>query len=257
MGHPEYDRVPVLLTPLDLRGVPADGLAAKMPRPSPESAFPTVEVREILEAVRRDGDGAIRVLTERFDGVAVESLRVPPAAVAAARDGINDDLGRALELANDRILAYHRHEPAPVGDFVLDGVTVRHLVRAVGRAGLYAPGGLARYPSTVLMCAAPARVAGVDELVLCVPPGPDGRVATETLAAAAIAGIDEVYAVGAPRPSEPWPTGPSPSVPWTSSWAPAIATWPRPNGRWRASSASPRPSPGPRRWWSWPTTRPP
>jgi histidinol dehydrogenase len=75
-------------------------------------------------------------------------------------------------------------------------VTVRHLVRAVGRAGLYAPGGLARYPSTVLMCAAPARVAGVDELVLCVPPDPDGRVATETLAAAAIAGIDEVYAVG-------------------------------------------------------------
>ena len=85
---------------------------------------------------------------------------------------------------------------APAGDFVLDGVTVSHLVRPVGRAGLYAPGGLARYPSTVLMCAAPARVAGVDELVLCVPPGPDGQVATETLAAAAIAGIDEVYAIG-------------------------------------------------------------
>lgn len=196
VGDPEYHRVPVLLTPLDLRGVAAEGLADKVPRPPPERTFPSVEVREILEAVRRDGDAAVRALTERFDGVAVESLRVPPDVVAAARDGIDDDLLRALELANDRILAYHRHEPAPVGDFVLDGVTVRHLVRAVGRAGLYAPGGLARYPSTVLMCAAPARVAGVDELVLCVPPGPDGGVAIETLAAAAIAGIHEVYAVG-------------------------------------------------------------
>ena len=73
---------------------------------------------------------------------------------------------------------------------------VQHLVRPVGRAGLYAPGGRARYPSTVLMCAAPARVAGVAELVLCVPPGPDGAIAAETLAAAAIAGIDEVYRVG-------------------------------------------------------------
>jgi histidinol dehydrogenase len=188
--------VAVLLTPLDLRGVAAESLADKVPRPPPERAFPSVEVREILEAVRRDGDAAVRALTERFDGVAVENLRVPPDVVAAARDGIDDDLLRALELANDRILAYHRHEPAPVGDFVLDGVTVRHLVRAVGRAGLYAPGGLARYPSTVLMCAAPARVAGVDELVLCVPPDPDGGVAIETLAAAAIAGIHEVYAVG-------------------------------------------------------------
>ncbi len=81
-------------------------------------------------------------------------------------------------------------------DFENDGVVVRHLVRPVARAGLYAPGGRARYPSTVLMCAAPARVAGVAELVLCVPPGPDGAIATETLAAAAIAGIDEVYRVG-------------------------------------------------------------
>lgn len=186
----------MLLAPLDLRGVPAAGLAAAIPRPPSESTFPSEEVRAILDEVRTGGDAAVRDLTERFDGVALDTAAVAPDEIANAREAIAPELRRALELANGRILAYHRHEPAPVGDFVLDGVTVRHLVRAVGRAGLYAPGGLARYPSTVLMCAAPGRVAGVEELVLCVPPGPDGRIATETLAAAAIAGIDEVFAVG-------------------------------------------------------------
>ncbi len=99
-------------------------------------------------------------------------------------------------MAYARILAYHRHEPEAPADFENDGVLVHHLLRPVARAGLYAPGGRARYPSTVLMCAAPARVAGVAELVLCVPPGADGAVAAESLAAAAIAGIDEVYRVG-------------------------------------------------------------
>jgi histidinol dehydrogenase len=188
--------VAVLLALLDLRGVPATGLAAALPRPPAETAFPSDEVRAILEEVRAGGDGAVRRLTQRFDGVALDDLRVAPDDIVAARSAIAPELRRALELADERILAYHRHEPAPVGDFILDGVTVRHLVRPVRRAGLYAPGGLARYPSTVLMCAAPARVAGVGDLALCVPPGPDGRVATETLAAAAIAGIDEVYRVG-------------------------------------------------------------
>ena len=186
----------MLLTPLDVRGVPASGLAAATPRPPAETSFPSTQVRAILEEVRLGGDAAVRNLTQRFDGVALDALGVSHDDIVASRRAIAPELRRALELANERILAYHSHEPAPIGDFVLGGVTVRHLVRAVGRAGLYAPGGLARYPSTVLMCAAPARVAGVEEIVLCVPPGRDGRVAVETLAAAAIAGIDEVYAVG-------------------------------------------------------------
>jgi histidinol dehydrogenase len=76
------------------------------------------------------------------------------------------------------------------------GVRVAHLVRPVGRAGIYAPGGRARYPSTVLMCAAPARVAGVGDIALCVPPAADGKVDDATLAAAAVAGISEVYRIG-------------------------------------------------------------
>jgi histidinol dehydrogenase len=171
-------------------------MAAKVARVAPAQSLPTEVVRSILEEVRVGGDAAVRELTLRFDGVALDSLAVPREEVHEAPSRIAAELREALELAYARILSYHSHEPPAEGDFEMDGVKVRHLVRAVGRAGLYAPGGLARYPSTVLMCAAPARVAGVGELVLCVPPGPDGAVATETLAAAAIAGIDEVYRIG-------------------------------------------------------------
>jgi histidinol dehydrogenase len=186
----------VPLKRLDLRGVPAADLADALPRPPVEDAFPSEVVRAVLEEVRAGGDDAVRALTARFDGVVIDTLRVPTEELDAALAGLDPGLREALGLAYARILAYHRHEPPPPSDFVNDGVVVQHLVRAVARAGLYAPGGRARYPSTVLMCAAPARVAGVGELVLCVPPGPDGAIAKETLAAAAIAGIDEVYRVG-------------------------------------------------------------
>jgi histidinol dehydrogenase len=176
--------------------VPSDRLPAALPRPPEAAAFPTEEVRAIVEAVRTGGDAAVREFTRRFDGVDLGELRVPAAEVRGALDGIEAPLRAALERAYDRILAYHRYESGPPGDFVSDGVTVRHLVRPVGRAGLYAPGGRARYPSTVLMTAAPATVAGVAQLALCVPPDADGSVAHATLAAAAIAGIDEVYRVG-------------------------------------------------------------
>lgn len=184
------------LARLDLRGVPAAELAARLPRPPAGHVFPTQAVAAIVAEVRQGGDAALRALTERFDGVVPAALRVEPGELRAAVDGVPAELREALELAYRRITAYHAHEPAPLEDFVDDGVRVTHLVRPVARAGIYAPGGRARYPSTVLMCAAPARVAGVAELVLCVPPGPDGRVAQETLAAAAVAGIDEVYCVG-------------------------------------------------------------
>jgi histidinol dehydrogenase len=186
----------VFLRRLDLRGVAAADVAASLPRPAAEEIFPVEAVRSILDQVRAGGDDALRTLTARFDGVEVDELRVPPSEAADALERIPSDLRGALELAWARIVAYHRHEPGPVGDYELDGVRVRHLRRAVARAGLYAPGGRARYPSTVLMGAAPARVAGVKELVLTVPPGPDGRIADETLAAAAIAGIDRIFRLG-------------------------------------------------------------
>jgi histidinol dehydrogenase len=185
------------LAHLDLRGVPSAGFAARLPAPTPGQRFPTAEVAEIVDEVRSGGDRALAELTARYDGVTPKSLRVGPDEVADALGAIPGPLRRALELAFDRIRAYHAHvdgrEPVP---FESGGVTVTHLRRPVDRAGIYAPGGRARYPSTVLMCAAPARVAGVEELVLCVPPGPEGTVDDASLAAAAIAGVDEVYCLG-------------------------------------------------------------
>src|SRR5205823_5623585 len=107
------------------------------------------------------------------------------------------ELRAALETAAARIRDYHALQlegTAPT--LVRDGVTVREVAVPVDRAGLYVPGGRAAYPSTVLMTAIPAQLAGVPELVLCVPPGPDGTVPAPTLAAAALVGIAEVYRVG-------------------------------------------------------------
>lgn len=162
------------LARLDLRGFSGDrrALADALPRPVDEQDRSSAAVAAILADVRAHGDEAVRRLTARFDGVELDDLRVPDGEVRAALDRVPPALAEALDVAHDRILAYHAHEAAPVpGDFTSDGVTVRHLVRPVARAGCYAPGGRARYPSTVLMCAVPAHVAGVEEIVLCVPPG--------------------------------------------------------------------------------------
>ena len=188
------------LRQLDLRGFAGNRRALRdaLPRPTDEQDRSSEAVAAVVAEVRADGDSALRRLTRQFDGVDLDELRVEPAEIQAALARIPVALQEALDIAHDRILAYHAHESADpeVGDFESGGIEVRHLVRPVARAGCYAPGGRARYPSTVLMCAVPAQVAGVGEIVLCVPPGPDGRIDDASLAAAAVAGIDEVYRVG-------------------------------------------------------------
>jgi histidinol dehydrogenase len=185
-----------MLKRLDVRGVPADQLRAQLPQPNAGRDEPVEAVRAILADVGARGDDALRDLTERFDGVRLGSLTVPAAELAAARRSIEPDVLAALEAAAERIRTYHRSTlPAP-HRHQAEGVTVQSWRQAVHRAGCYVPGGRARYPSTVLMTAIPARVAGVEEVVLCVPPGPDGQVPAVTLAAAAVAGVDEVHPVG-------------------------------------------------------------
>jgi histidinol dehydrogenase len=188
---------------LNLRGTPPPfDQVQVLPRPEDPGADVHDVVAEVLRRVRREGDAAVIEFTKRFDGVDVagtgpdEGMRVPPAELEAALGRIDPDLRAALSGAYARIVAYHSHEGTPPGAFESGGVTVNHLTRPVGRAGIYAPGGRARYPSTVLMCAAPARVAGVEDIALVVPPAGDGKVDDATLAAAAIAGITEVYRIG-------------------------------------------------------------
>lgn len=184
-----------MLTRLDLRGA-GDDLAARLPRPSMGEAAPVEAVREILAEVRKRGDAAVREYTERFDGVRIDDLRVPDEEIRAALEAIPATLREALEAALDAIVDHHLALVRPDTSHQRDGLEIKELTRAVDRAGVYVPGGRARYPSTVLMTAVPANVAGVRGVALCVPPSPDGRVADVTLAAAALAEVKEVYRIG-------------------------------------------------------------
>jgi histidinol dehydrogenase len=184
-----------MLTRLDLRGFTGD-LRARLPRPQAATNLPIDAVNAILAEVRTGGDDAVLALTEKFDGVRPESLRVPQAEVDAALESIPPLLREALEAARANILAYHRHQARDDARHERDGIVVRELFRPVDRAGLCVPGGEAPLMSTVLMTAIPARVAGVPEVVLCSPPTAGGTVAPGILAAAALAGVDEVYRIG-------------------------------------------------------------
>ena len=185
-----------LLTRIDLRGVEGP-LGPRLPKPeivADEQA--AAAVRSILAEVRHDGDAGLRRATERFDRVRIDDIRVPQDEVKAALDRIPADLRLALETAHDNITDYHRSQVHPDSRYERDGVVIRELRRPVDRAGCYVPGGRAPLASTVLMTAVPARVAGVGQVAVCSPPGPDGRLAPSILAAAAVAGVDEVYRVG-------------------------------------------------------------
>ncbi|MFV1920429.1 histidinol dehydrogenase [Sphingomonas sp. MJ1 (PH-R8)] len=156
------------------------------------------DVRAILAAVRDEGDAALAAFTRRFDRHDPEETgwRIEQADCIAALEGLAPDLRAALELAHDRIVAYHAKQRPADSDSVDDaGVRLGARWRAVQAAGVYVPGGRAAYPSSVLMNAVPAKVAGVERLVM-VTPTPDGVVNPLVLAAAALAGVDEVWRIG-------------------------------------------------------------
>lgn len=184
-----------MLSRLDLRGVEGD-LRALLPRPKVTSEPPIAEVQAIIAGVRAGGDAALREYGERFDGVAVDELRVPEVDLEIALAGISPLLREALEVARANVLAYHRAQLHPEVRHERNGIVVRELRRAVDRAGVYVPRAKAPLISTVLMTVIPARVAGVSEVAMCSAPGPDGSVAPGILAAAALAGVDEVYKLG-------------------------------------------------------------
>lgn len=156
------------------------------------------DVAAILARVRAEGDAAVADLTRRFDGHDLDATgwRIEPEACAAALHGLNPELRAALTLAHDRITAWHERQ-RPVDTDITDATGARLGARwsAVEAAGLYVPGGRAAYPSSVLMNAVPARVAGVERLVM-VTPTPGGEANPLVLAAAALAGVDEVWRVG-------------------------------------------------------------
>ncbi|HKB17584.1 MAG TPA: histidinol dehydrogenase [Candidatus Dormibacteraeota bacterium] len=153
-------------------------------------------VAEICARVLTEGDEALRELGQRFDGWAPgagESFEVPKRDLRATADRLPAADRAALDFAAQRIRDFHEQQ---VGAGSVGSPGLKLLTRPVKRAGVYAPGGRASYPSTVLMTVIPARVAEVEEVVLATPPRPDGGVPTAILAAAHIAGVDAVYRVG-------------------------------------------------------------
>jgi histidinol dehydrogenase len=163
-------------------------------------AEPAVDVAPIEREVREEGDAALLRLTERFDATerAPESLRVDPEALATALAGLDSGLRDSLELAAANVGAVADAQAAapPRRVDLPEGQSVLLREVAAEAVGIYAPGGRAAYPSSVLMCAIPARAAGVERVALASPPGPDGELHPLILAAAALCEIDEVYAVG-------------------------------------------------------------
>jgi len=156
-------------------------------------------VAEILAAVRREGDPAVLAYTRRFDGLEAASmaeLELPRAELQAALDGLAPEQSEALTRAAQRVRAYHERQLLQSWEYTEpDGTRLGQKVTALDRVGLYVPGGKAAYPSSVLMNAIPARVAGVGELIMVVPT-PRGEKNPLMLAAAAITGVDRVFTIG-------------------------------------------------------------
>ncbi len=155
------------------------------------------QTAEILDAVRAGGDGALRALARHLDGVELETLEVSRAECEAALGALAAPLRRAFERAVRNLTKVHEAQrPTPFLVEAEPGVQVERRPDPLARVGVYAPGGRAAYPSSVLMGVVPARVAGVGEVILCSPPGPGGRPAPVVLAAAALSGVDRVFALG-------------------------------------------------------------
>ncbi len=162
-----------------------------------EPLTPEEAVARLLEAVREGGDEALRTWTERIDGVRLDALEVPRREWERAYAALDPELREALEVAAGRIRAFHARQPIPSWTTEELGGRLGQRVTAVQRAGVYVPGGTAPLPSSLLMTAIPAQVAGVEEIVVCTPPGrPGGAVSDAILAAAQIVGVDRVFRLG-------------------------------------------------------------
>jgi len=154
-------------------------------------------VSEIIAEVRKDGDTAVLILTEELDGVMPESLEVSRAAIDRAWAGLDSDLRSAMTTAAARITKFHELQKLkPVRFDPGDGTVLWRKPIAISSVGLYIPAGTAPLPSTVLMTAIPAKIAGCPLTVLAAPPGPDGEISASILAAARLCGVDRVFRMG-------------------------------------------------------------
>ncbi len=174
-----------------------DELKSLLARPSFGSVEIEGRVQEILARVKAEGDSAIKELTAQIDGVEIDSLRVSQAIIDSASNKVSPSLKAAIITAKENIEKFHaaqRREDIEIE--TMPGVVCSQKTKPISRVGLYIPGGSAPLFSTVLMLAAPAKVAGCREIVLCTPMQKSGEISPEVLFAASICGVSEVYAIG-------------------------------------------------------------
>lgn len=153
-------------------------------------------VSEIIQNVAQNGDQAVRNYERKFDNVNLADFSIPAFQLNQALDAIDDDLRAALELAKQNITSFHKQEiENSFVDVSTPGIMRGEKITPLASVGLYVPGGTAAYPSTILMCGIPAKLAGVKRVVMVTPPQPAG-INPAVLAAARLAGVDEVYQVG-------------------------------------------------------------
>lgn len=153
-------------------------------------------VRQIVADVMTGGDAAVKKYTRKFDGVSVDGLAVSGDEIDEAFASISPRFLEVVKKSAENIAEFHSKQIKSGFEINRDGVTLGQKYTAVEKAGLYVPGGTASYPSTVLMNAVPAKIAGVGEIIMCTPPSANGKVRAEILAAAKIAGVDRIYKCG-------------------------------------------------------------
>ena len=192
-GVQNAENVLVRIDPLDLDSLP-ESVLARTQEAFGEGVTPLQSIHQILDDVRQDGDAAVRRYAKLLDGSDLEDFRVTEEQMAQARNSVSKELRESLELAAHRVRDFH--EATMPSDWVDREKGLGELVRPLDRVGLYAPGGSAAYPSTVLMTAVPARVAGVREVILCTPPQRGEALNPAVIVAAEIAGVDALYQVG-------------------------------------------------------------
>lgn len=170
---------------------------SKILRRSDKVSEASETVRTILDTVRREGDSALISYTKKFDGVDISSIRVSDDEIREALSSVEPEFIAVLEKAAERIRDYHRRQKRE--GYIIsenEGIVLGEKIVPLERVGIYVPGGSAAYPSTVLMDSIPASVALCPEIVMVTPPSRDGRVNPNVLAAASIAGVNEIYKVG-------------------------------------------------------------
>lgn len=171
--------------------------SALLRRPARDFKSLETDVRAIMTAVREGGDSALRRLTQQFDGVDILTSEVAKSELEAATASLSPSLLAALRVAIENIRRFHRSQiQEPVRVETSPGVVCWRRGVGIERVGLYVPGGSAPLFSSVLMLAIPAKLAGCRQIVMCSPPGPDGRIHSATLAAADLCGVDRVFTVG-------------------------------------------------------------